>query len=325
MSRLIFLLFLVIFFQGHAEEKLLTPYEKKFFNLFSENDVYAHLFVDRYYTAGTLLSFTSKEYDFSDKWLRYLSYKYDDEKLSRYDVALRQDLYTPISRSPIVDFSDHPYAGFLSLDFMLSNRRANSIENIKVQVGVVGPASLAQQTQDIIHKLTHNPFFYGWDTQIKNEFILNFHYEYIFKYDLLNTSYFDIDILPAFKVALGNANTFAGGGGRIRFGYNLHSDFGVDKINTSYMGSKPFNDKFSCYVFGGVLGTYVARDIFIQGNSFGTPRELVLEHFLYDAELGFAILYKGFRFSYVFTHQSKQFSAQQGSHDIGSILFNFAF
>lgn len=330
MLRSIKCLFFLIVLQLQADNGLVA-YQKRFFSIFSENDAYANqyrkaiAYSDRYYTAGTTFSFTSKEYDFSDKWLRYLSYKYDDEKLSRYDIALRQDIYTPFSRSSQVDLNDHPYAGFLSLDFTLSNRRKNSLENIKLQIGVVGPASLAQQTQELIHKITKNPIFYGWETQLKNELIINLHYEYIYKYDLLDTKYFGIDILPSLKVALGNANTFMGGGGRVRFGYNLHSDFGPDKINTGFMGGKPFNDSFSFYAFGGVLGTYVARDIFIQGNSFGTPRNLVLEHFLCDAELGLSILYKGFRFSYVVTYQTKQFSAQRGGHTIGSLLFNFAF
>ena len=303
----------------------LVPHQKSFFSILSDNDAYVNQYIDRYYTTGTTFSFTSKEYDLSQKWLRFLSYKYDDAKLSRYDIAIHQDIYTPVSRLAQVDSKDHPYAGFLSLDFMLSNRRKNSLENLKLQLGVVGPLAMAQSVQKLVHVVTNNPIFYGWDQQIKNEFIVNFHYEYIYKYDLLDTPYFGMDILPALKVALGNANTFLGAGGRIRMGYNLHSDFGVDKINTSFMGSKPFNDDFSLYVFGGVLGSYVARDMFIQGNSFGNPTELDLMHFLYDVELGIALLYKGFRFSYVVTHQSKQFIEQPKGHNIGSIMLNFAF
>ena len=324
--------FLVILVPLGLRAQDFVPYQKSFFSIISENDAYfnqfrrASIHSDRYYTAGSILSFTSKEYDLSDSWLKYLSYKYDDEKFSRYEVALRQDIYTPFSRSAQVDLSDHPYAGFLGVDLFLFNRRKSSLETIRLELGMVGPASLAQQTQNLIHKITHNPFFKGWNTQIRNEFILNLFYEYTYKYDLLDTKYFGIDMLPTLKVALGNANTFFGGGGRIRFGYNLHSDFGINKINTSFSGGMPYSDKFSFYIFAGVFGSYVARDIFIQGNSFGTPRNLELEHFLYDAELGFAFLYKGFRFAYVATYQSKQFSGQlNGGHEIGSIILDFSF
>ena len=302
----------------------LVPYQKHFFSILSDNDAYVNQYIDRYYTAGTALSYTSKEYDLTPLWLNYLSYRCDDEKLSRYEISLHQDIYTPSLHTAEVSTQDHPYAGFLSLDMMLSNRRANSLENLKLQLGVVGPASLAQYTQKFIHLITHNPIFQGWHTQIKNEFIINLHYEYIYKYDLLDTPYFGMDILPTLKVALGSANTFLGAGGRIRMGYNLHSDFGVDKINTGFMGGKPFNDDFSLYAFGGVLGSYVLRDIFIEGGRYNTTG-LNLTHFLYDIELGVALLYKGFRFSYVITHQSKQFREQPSRHTIGSIMLNFAF
>ncbi|MCE3037017.1 lipid A deacylase LpxR family protein [Helicobacter sp. faydin-H20] len=300
-----------------------VPYKKNFFSIVSENDAYFDQFVDRYYTAGTSFSYTSREYD--SGFLQLFSLNAGDKKFSRYEIALHQDVYTPQSRLAQINPLDHPYAGYLSFDFSISQRRKSSVENIKLQLGVVGPAALAKQTQELIHVLTKNPIFFGWEHQIKNEFIINLTYEYIYKFDILKSSFFDIDILPAIKFALGNANTFAGIGGRFRLGYNLESDFGVEKVNTSFLGSKPYNDKFSFYIFGGALGSYVARDIFIQGNSFGTPTSLVLEHFLYDLELGASILYKGFRLSYVFTHQSKQFASQPKGHNIGSVVLNFSF
>ena len=321
--RILLALGVAVTLQLGAQEEL-VPYQKSFFSILSDNDAYVNQYIDRYYTAGTVLSYTSKEYDFSALWLNYLSYRCDDEKLSRYEIAIQQDIYTPSLRIGEVGIQDHPYAGFLSLDMTLSNRRANSLENLKLQLGVVGPASLAQYTQKFIHLITHNPIFQGWNTQIKNEFIINLHYEYTYKYDLFDTPYFGMDILPALKVALGNANTFLGAGGRIRMGYNLHSDFGVDKINTGFMGSKPFNNNFSLYIFGGLLGSYVIRDIFIEGGRYDTAR-INLMPFLYDVELGVALLYKGFRFSYVFTYQSKQFKEQPSGHNIGSIMLNFAF
>ncbi|STP12695.1 putative Outer membrane protein [Helicobacter mustelae] len=305
------------------KESNLTPYHKSFFTIITENDAYLNAHVDRFYTAGTNFNYTSKEY--LNSWLGYLSYDFRSPKASRWQIAINQDLYTPISRKANPGPKTHPYAGYLSLNFLISQRRENSIEDLQLQIGVVGPDALGKQTQALIHHLTHNPIFYGWNRQLKNEFILNLTYEYIHRFTLLDSRYFSIDVLPGLKVALGNAKTFAGFGGRLRMGYNLKSDFGVEKVNTGFLGSKPYNDAFSFYVFGGVSGSYVIRNIFIQGNSFGPPTDLSLEHFIYDLEFGASIMYKGFRFSYVITRLSKQFQAQRGAHSFGSIVLSFAF
>ena len=302
----------------------LKPYSKSHFSILTENDAYFDAHTDYYYTAGTSFIYTTKEFDFSHSWLRFISIDHSDTKLSRFSFGLHQDLYTPIKRGADVDLNDFPYAGFLSFDTTLSNRRKNSLENLKIQIGIVGPAALAKQTQQLIHKLTKNPIFYGWDTQLKNEFILNFYYEYIYRYEFFNKNGFGLDVLPGLKIALGNAYDYMGLGYRLRLGYHLQNDFGAQKINTSFIGSQPYSDDFSFYVFGGIIGYYVARNIFVQGNSFG-PHRLDLIPLTYEAELGAVISYKGFSFSYVFTHKSAEFRGSRPYHNFGSILLGFAF
>lgn len=309
----------------------LLPYQKQFFNILTENDAYFNQFVDRYYSAGTVLEYVSKEYDFECEksklsWLKYISFTPTKDKVTRFGIAIAQDIYTPYSRTNPPDIGDHPYGGYLRLDFKVSHRSSSMLENIMLSIGMVGPASFGYETQKFIHYLTHNPIFYGWGSQIKSEFIINLNYQLIKKINLWDSHYISSDILPAFEIALGNADTHFSIGGRWRVGYNLDSDFGVDKVNSSFSGGLPYNDRFSFYVFGGISGRYQARNIFIQGNSFGPPSGIDMEYFLYDGEIGGAILYKGLRFSYTFTHISKSFRSQpKGGHNFGSIEINIPF
>lgn len=333
MKKAIFMLFVSVCL-GNLFGKNFTdikPYKKHFISILSENDAYFNEYVDEYYSAGTVLEYTSAEYDFSKEksklaFLKYLSILgQKSPKATRYSLALAQDVYTPYYRGYPIDPQDHPYAGYLRMNFQVSQRRENSLENLTLSLGVVGKAALAEQTQEIVHKLTDNPTFYGWNTQLKNEFILNFNYEVIKRLFIIKTSYFSIDTLPALDLALGNADTHIRVGTRLRIGYNLESDFGVDKVNTSFSGNKPYNDNFSLYIFGGIFGTYQAKNIFIQGNTFGPYTDLVMKNFFYDAEVGGAILYKGFRLSYSVTHVSQTFQSQPKPHNFGSIELNFAF
>lgn len=309
----------------------LHPYQKQFFNILTENDAYFNQFVDRYYTAGTILEYVSKEHHFECEksklsWLRFISFMPTAEKLTRFSIGIAQDIYTPYSRTNPPDVGDHPYGGYLRFDFKVSNRSQSMLENIMLSAGMVGPASLGYETQKFIHYLTHNPIFYGWGSQLKSEFIINLDYQLIKKINLWNSSYISSDILPAFEVALGNADTHFSIGGRWRMGYNLDSDFGVNKVNSSFSGGLPYNDRFSVYVFGGISGRYQARNIFIQGNSFGPSSGIDMEYFLYDGEIGGAILYRGFRFSYTFTHMSKSFRTQpKGGHNFGGFEIDIAF
>ncbi|PAF44199.1 lipid A deacylase LpxR family protein [Helicobacter sp. 11S02596-1] len=312
----------------------LIPYKRQFVNLLSENDAYADQYVDRYYTAGTSLGYTSAEYNFDceDKdspmaWSRYLSLLggLNHSKMTRFSVSLTQDIYTPYSRVALPDPSDHPYAAYLRLNLGVHHRSGSVLESMVVSIGMVGPSALGYETQKLIHYLTNNPTFYGWGNQLKNEFIFNLNYQLIKKIYLWDSRWISSDILPGLDVSLGNADTHFQIGSRWRVGYNLDSDFGVDKVNSSFSGGEAYNDRFSFYVFGGISGRYQARNIFIQGNSFGSQTGLDMKYFVYDGEIGLAFLYRGMRFAYTYTHRSKTFQTQPKPHNFGSIELNIAF
>lgn len=305
----------------------LNPYKKSFFTILSDNDAYYNPYTDYYYTAGTALVYTTKEFDFSHSFGRFFSLNASNKRLSRLSFGLHQDIYTPIKRGANVDIRDFPYGGFLAFESSIANRRANSLEVIKLQIGMIGPSALAKETQKLIHIITKNPIFYGWDTQLQNEFALNLYYDFIYRYNLFSIKKLgglSMDILPTIAISIGNVATNASAGSRIRLGYNLNVDFGSPKINTSSSGSLPYLDAFSFYIFAGAVGKYVIRDAFIQGNSFN-PRDLKLENATYNAELGISLSYKGFSLSYVFTQVGRGFEGALPYHNFGSLILNFAF
>ncbi len=310
-----------------ANQILLKPYEKSFFTILSDNDAYYNPYTDYYYTAGTLLVYTTKEFDFSHSFARFLSLNASNKHLSRLSFGLHQDIYTPIKRDANADIRDFPYGGFLAFEASIANRRMSSLEVIKLQVGMIGPSALAKQTQKLIHLITKNPIFYGWNTQLQNEFALNLYYDFIYRYNLFSSQTLgglSMDILPTIAIAIGNVATYVSTGSRIRLGYNLDVDFGSSKINTSSSGSLPYSNTFSFYIFAGVVGKYVIRDAFIQGNSFN-PRNLKLQNATYNAELGASISYKGFSLSYIFTQVGRGFEGALPYHNFGSLVLNFAF
>ena len=343
-KTIIFLFCLVCFFSfcdngfsyslfGGGDE--VTPYDKFIVTVLTENDVYVNLPVDKYYTAGNKVNFTTKEIDFANSgeyypnWLEYLGgiglagYP----RVTKFNVGITQEIYTPKTKSPIPDINDRPYAGYLYLSFGLTNRNSRVEERLWLDTGVVGPMSLAKEVQDFIHIniLKHDSVWPGWDYQLGNEFALNLNYQITRKYFIFSDGVLSADALLTLGGALGNIDIHFAADGRFRYGYNLDADFGVPKINMSYSSSTVYSDEFSFYIFFGAGGRLIGHNIFLSGNTYGKGTEIDVIPFVHDFELGLALAINGFRISYIYTFKSGEFKTQDAGTNVGTILLEFAF
>jgi hypothetical protein len=64
---------------------------------------------------------------------------------------------------------DRPYAGWLHGSAGLIAETGRRLDQLELTVGVVGPASLAEQTQKRIHEIVNADEPRGRNTQLKNE------------------------------------------------------------------------------------------------------------------------------------------------------------
>ncbi|MBM4346519.1 MAG: lipid A deacylase LpxR family protein, partial [Deltaproteobacteria bacterium] len=89
-------------------------------------------------------------------------------------LSLGQNIYTPedISRRDLIK-GDRPYAGWTYLALTFHVKNTAKMDVFEVTMGLVGPASLAEETQRIVHRWldTHDPK--GWRNQLKNEVGVN--------------------------------------------------------------------------------------------------------------------------------------------------------
>lgn len=312
------------------------PYDKFTLRFTSENDVYLKDITDEYYTAGHSIGLTFPEMDFSNeetkeeyKFLSYLAKVgvANYPRVTRFNIDISQEIYTPKNGQAVIpDKNDRPYAGYLYLSLGMSNRNNEIEEHFWVNLGMVGPAAFAKETQNFVHKyLSHDALLKGWDSQLANEFAFNLYYQITRKFHLYNSDAFSLDFLLTSNTAVGNIDIHLGADIRFRIGHNLHVDFGVPKVNMSYKASSVSSDDFSIYLFLGSGGRIVGRNLFIQGNTFSEGTGLKLNPFIYDLEVGVAAVYKGFRLSYVFTYKGKEFRSQQNESSYGSLLLELSF
>ena len=88
----------------------------------------------------------------------------------RSSFAIGQSMFTPddLSATEVVE-DDRPYAGWLYFDIGLTANTAARRDLLSLSLGVVGPASYAEQVQTEFHRVINAPIGEGWDNQIRNE------------------------------------------------------------------------------------------------------------------------------------------------------------
>ena len=194
----------------------------------------------------------------------------------RAGLAIGQVIQTPddLSRSDLI-VDDVPYAGAFTLQTTLYAFSDNEFRGFEITAGIVGPPSLAEQTQKTVHKLTGNNDPKGWDNQLEIEPVINFNYmrkKKIWRWDTPVGLSFDTSIDG--HASLGNLFTQVSTALEIRFGYNMPRGFVYvpDPIGLSmhYFASlnppKPHIASF--YATLVLRGSAFAHNIFLDGNLF---------------------------------------------------------
>jgi len=138
-----------------------------------------------------------------------------------------QAMYTPEdkTRNDLVR-DDRPYAGLLYLG-LAWNRRIHPrdagyevLDSRELTLGVIGPWSLAEQSQDLMHKLRDIERFRGWDHQLHNEPAFQLALKRKFKpyADGAVQPGWGSDAIGSYALRLGNIETAARAGLELRIG-----------------------------------------------------------------------------------------------------------
>ena len=145
----------------------------------------------------------------------------------------------------------------------------------------------------------------------------------MYRFDIISNIF---DILPYGVIALGNANTHLELGAKMRVGYGLHGDFGIQKATSNHIGSMSLNDDFRFYVTLGIAERFVGRNMFIQGNSFGGfQTQLDMARCVYEAEIGALIAWKGISLAYMYSYKQKEFREQLLDSNYATLRLEISF
>lgn len=312
-----------------AEEPERTKEDDKgIFNLIWENDIAAG--TDRGYTNGVRAAWLSSEKNTPD-WINSVAsvLPVAESGNKRVSIAVGQSIFAPDNLlTPTPSPNDRPYAGWLYGSVGVVSDTGKTLDNMVMTVGIVGPHSYAEQTQKFIHSSISGDYPQGWDNQLKDELGLMLTYERKWR-GLVEAEAFGLgaDIVPHIGANLGNVNTSASVGTTLRVGYDLPADYGPPRIRPSLPGSDFFipTKAVSGYLFTTVEGRAVARDIFLDGNTFANSPSVDKKNFVGSLQLGAALTYGDARLSYTHVFMTKQFETESAPEQFGALTLSYRF
>jgi hypothetical protein len=314
--------------QAWADESKPDEPKSGAFSIQFENDIFFD--TDRHYTNGVALDYTTAPDD-TPPWL--VDFAHHDLPFFastgdvRTDYQLAQDIFTPSNTHiPVPDPTDRPYAGYLYVGLGLLSNSDTHLDQAQLQLGMVGPASLAQDAQNWVHAILGDAQALGWHYQLRDEPIVNIFYERAWKL-IPPRSVFGLffDLEPHAGIAIGNAYDYVNAGAMARVGINLPDDFGPPRLQPSLPGSNFFepNGEVSAYLFAGVDGRLVGRNIFLDGNSFESSPSVDKRPLVGDLQIGLAVQIDRARLSFTHVFRSKEFDTQPSADQFGSVNLTF--
>jgi lipid A 3-O-deacylase len=270
-------------------------------------------------------------------WLDVLPDGDGSAPFTTVSLVVGQQIYTPenIETTAVVE-NDRPYAGWLYtglarydtwLDPDAAVRR--DVEHmVELDVGIVGPASMAEQVQDATHDVLNEEKAHGWDNQLDNEFGVVLRAARSSR-DGYAPSLFggplSWDLISCWSGALGNVDTHAGGGALLRFGFALPRSFDVQSGDRRLLQpGASFDQPASFYCFAGVDGRLVLQNIFLDGNSFHSSHHVDKEPLVGALRLGVSYESGGFRIAYTCNYLTDEFEGQPAGEIYGSVTVGWS-
>ena len=320
-----------------------------------ENDFFGSAGTDRYYTNGVKATLIPDEPpDWSNSIGNFLR-KTEGRQVGKRKTAFSvgQNIYTPrdIERTDLIT-DDRPYGGWLYAGIGIHDRENMGVDGettgtdhdrdrlvtTELVFGMVGPQSYAREVQTWWHKdiigLNNTREPRGWDNQLKNEFGIALGREVKWRKSIFRSDSprgFGIDRIFHLGGVVGNIYTYANTGAEIRCGWALPNDFGTAQ-------SRPFGDAsglsaseweyppsfFSPHFFIRVDGRAVARNIFLDGNTFADSHSVDKKTLVGDLSCGINItLCRELNLTYTHVYHSKEFEQQPLAHVYGSVTLAF--
>lgn len=248
--------------------------QEKWFSFSFDNDIFVGS--DGGYTNGLYFSWyelpkSTDQVPKTQPWYyrvqRYLTHA-GDSGLEALTWSFGQTMITPsdIQRTP-PDERDTPYAGLLLWQGTVLFVRDDFTEFSTLFLGAVGPISLAEHSQKLVHSITGSDEPMGWNYQLRNEPLLGLRYGRFWQNAHKYAHGREFDIVTGVQGGFGNFISSVEAAAYYRIGSNLQSSYSVLAL-ASNREINPIAHSGGWFAYIGASVQYALNNVLLDGNTF---------------------------------------------------------
>ena len=236
---------------------------------------------------------------------------YDEPRTGHYELG--QEIYTPPYRRTGSLPTDRPYAGWLYARIasdLLSDSRAQAVS---LDAGVVGPPSLAGPVQNAFHAITGSgPQIGGWAHQLQFEPGADLRYDDSHLVgDWTMGGQRVMTLIPHWDVGVGNIHAGADASLATHIGYGLSHPWLASGVSTT---------PIEIYVSAAVQGSWVWRNLFLDGSTFRPSPHVQKLPFTSQTEAGVGIRIQRVTLEYRGITQAREYAGGPAARQYGSLV-----
>ena len=244
--------------------------------------------------------------------------------------SIGQSIYTPANIEPFTEQpNQRPYAGYVYGSVGLTAGDLERLDDLELTLGWVGPGAMGEAVQKRYHEMIGAQKPNGWDHQLHDEPALGVSWQRRWPHRLsVPVGNGLISTMPYVGATLGNVRTHASVGATLswRSDAAMVTDTPIRVApaipGTGYFSTTPH---INAMVFAGLEGRAVARDIFLDGNTFQDSPSVRKRNGVADVSAGVMVTYKRYQVGYTTVYRTPEYYGQGQGQVFGALSVGMKF